>query len=299
MTTHPRTSHAHPFLVTHRGAGALTHAQTRHRRYLLTSRGVRLPVAESDEAAARWLAAHLPLHEGIVLSHPTAAQLLALPLPRFLEDLPVAHVTTPREASRPRRRDLTSHHAQLPAEDVVSLWGLPVTSPARTFVDMASMLSHPELVALGDAVMRDYSVSRDTLLQVARRRLRYPGRGKAIAAVAWLDPGAESPRESHLRVLLRSARLPRPEVNGVILDPSGRFVARGDLVFRRERVVVEYDGEIHASMEARAHDADRRARLRAAGWIVVEIVGADMHDPARVIDRVRCALVDGRSRFCR
>lgn len=297
MTTPPRSTDAHPFLVTHDGGGSVTRGESRHARFVLTSRGVRLPAGEADDVAARWLAAHLPLRSGIVLSHPTAAQLLGLPLPRALEDLTVAHVTTPRGASRPRRRDLVSHHAQLPAEDVVHLWGLPITSPARTYVDMASLLDHADLVALGDVVMRRFNVSRETLLGVARQRLRFPGRGKALAAVAWLDPRAESPRESHLRVLLRQARLPLPEVNADIVDEQGRFLARGDLVFRRERVIVEYDGEVHASMEARAKDAARRARLREAGWIVVEIVGADMHDPARVIARVRAALRDGRERL--
>ncbi len=112
----------------------------------------------------------------------------------------------------------------------------------------------------------------------------------------WLDPGAESPRESHLRVLLRRARLPRPEVNGVITDADGQFLARGDLVFRRERVIVEYDGEVHAPMAQRAKDAARRAVLREHGWIVVEVVGEDMRYPPRIVARVRAALRDGAAR---
>lgn len=286
---------ADPFLVTKRGAGALTHAETRHARFLLTSRGVRLPAAAEGEFA-RWAAAHLPLRPESVLSHTTATRLLGLPLPMSLEAMPLSHVTTPREIPRPRRRDIVTHHAQLPAEDVMTMWGLRLTTPERTFVDMASLLSFDYLVALGDAVLRLHHREPHRLLEVADRRLRYPGRGRARSAVTWLDARAESPRESLLRVMLRRAGLPRPEVNGVIRDAHGYFVARGDLVFRRERVVVEYDGEVHAPMDQRAKDADRRARLRAAGWIVVEIVGQDMHRSDRVIARVRSALADGRSR---
>lgn len=297
MTIRIPHSPAQPFLVTRTGAGQLTHAQTRNSRFVLTSTGVRLPASDADSAHARWIAAHLPLRQESVLSHSTAAQLLGLPLPRLLQDHPIAHVTTPRNVTRPRRRDIVTHSADLPDADVVQLLGLRLTSPERTYVDMASLLSRSHLVALGDVVLRSYGVTPEQLRNVAEQRLRYPGRGRARSAIAWLDPGAESPRESHLRVLLRAAGLTTCEVNGTIVDARGRFVARGDLVFRRERVLVEYDGEVHASMEARARDADRRARLREAGWIVVEIVGSDMHHPARVIARVRAALRDGRSRL--
>lgn len=170
-----------------------------------------------------------------------------------------------------------------------------VTTPERTYVDMASLLGFDDQVAVGDVVLRDHAVSPEGLLAVARARLRYPGRSRAVSAVAWLDGKAASPRESHLRVLLRRAGLPRPEVNGVITDEWGGFLAEGDLVFRRERVIVEYDGDVHAPMRQRAKDAARRALLRQHGWIVVEVVGDDMHYPARVIARVREALRDGRA----
>ena len=140
-------------------------------------------------------------------------------------------------------------------------------------------------------------VTVETLLAVAQARCSYRGRRLAVSAVAWLDPAAASPRESHLRVLLRKARLPRPEVNGQITDEWGGFLAVGDLVWRRFRVIAEYDGEVHAPMAQRAKDASRRALLREHGWIVVEIVGEDMHYPQRVISRVRSALDEGRRRW--
>ena len=97
-------------------------------------------------------------------------------------------------------------------------------------------------------------------------------------------------------MLLRRAGLPRPEVNGQITDEWGNFLAEGDLVFRRERVIVEYDGDVHAPMRQRAKDAARRAMLQEHGWIVIEIVGPDMYYPERVVARVRAALVEGAAR---
>lgn len=285
-----------PFLVTRMGSEGLTHAETRGRRFVAPSRGVRLPASAAASDPARWMAAHLPLRPESVLSHVTAARIHGLPLPRRWEDCVLVHVTTPREVPRPRRRDIVTHHAQLPGADVCVVGGLRVTSLARTFVDVASIVGFADLVALGDVVLQRRGLSREALLAVARGRQRYPGRGRAISAVAWLDPRAASPRESHLRVLLRRARLPRPEVNALITDDAGGFLAVGDLVFRRHRVVVEYDGQVHAPMAQRAKDAARRAVLREHGWIVVEIVGADMAYPARVIARVQAALRDGASR---
>ena len=285
-----------PFLVTADGSANLTRMQGRRREFELTSRGVRLPTANPSDVRARWLAAQLPLRSDCVLSHSTAAQLLRLPLPRRLADVAKAQVTAPRNTPRPRRRDIVTHHACLPDEDIARIAGFRVTSPERTYVDLAVLLHHDELVAVGDVVLRDHNATLEGLLHVARQRAHYPGRGSAIAAIAWLDPGAASPRESHLRVLLRRAGLPRPEVNGQITDEWGNFLAEGDLVFRRERVIVEYDGDVHAPMRQRAKDAARRAMLQEHGWIVIEIVGPDMYYPERVVARVRAALVEGAAR---
>jgi hypothetical protein len=285
-----------PFLVTATGSTDLTRMQARHPTFALTSRGVRLPIADANNPYARWLAVQVPLRVESVLSHTTAAQLHRLPLPRRLQTAVPAHVTTPRSVPRPRRRDIVTHHAYLPDDHITVVGEYRVTTPGRTFVDMAALLAFDEQVALGDVVLRDHGVTQAVLLDIARARLRYPGRRNAVAAIAWLDQASASPRESHLRVLLRRAGLPLPEVNGLITDDWGGFLAVGDLVFRRERVIVEYDGDVHAPMHQRAKDAARRAVLREHGWIVVEIVGDDMRHPGRVIARVGAAVGDGAAR---
>lgn len=280
-----------PFLVSADGTESLSRMQARGASFRLTSRGVRLPADTLDSDRARWLAAQLPLPAESVLSHTTAARLQRLPLPRRLEAALPAHVTTPRHVARPRRRDITTHHALLPSHEVVLVDEFRVTHPARTYVDMASLLRLDELVALGDVVLRRFALDVADLDLITGARARYPGRRLALRALPLLDARAASPRESHLRVLLHEAGLPEPEVNGRICDEHGGFLAEGDLVFRAQRVIVEYDGQVHATMEQRAKDAARRALLREHGWIVVEIVGEDMHYPHRVIARIRAALL--------
>ena len=289
-----------PFLVTIDGGAGWTADEVRHPRFLLTSRGVRADAREieqqgwsySENPIARWRAAQLPLGEEVVLSHATAAAILELPLPLRIADQRVIHVTAPKSGNRPRRRDILTHHASLGIHECLDIDGFRVTTPARTYTDVAYRLTIPELVAFGDAMMRRYGTTQRELLATILRRKRYPGRLKARHCVDLLDPRAESPKESELRIMLLEAGLPNPVINPDILDEDGQFLARGDIVFEEYRVVAEYDGAHHAAMRQRAHDASRRSVLREYGWIVVEIVGEDMRYPHRVISRVRNALLE-------
>ena len=289
-----------PFLVTVNGGAGWTADEVRHSRFLLTSRGVRVDAglvqqqgwSYTNNPTVRWRAAQLPLADDAVLSHATAAAILGLPLPVWLADKRVIHVTAPRTSNRPRRRDIHTHHASLLATECAEVDGFRVTSPARTYTDVAYQLKIPELVAFGDAMMRKFGTSERELLATILRRKRYPGRLKARQCVDLLDPRAESPKESELRIMLRDGGLPPPSINPDILDKHGQFLARGDIAFEEFRVLVEYDGAYHAERNQRAHDAARRAALREHDWIVVEIVGEDMKHPGRVISRVRRALVE-------
>lgn len=288
------------FTVTADGTSNMSRRQARHSRFLLTSRGVRADAetveregwSYSQQPETRWRAAQLPLAEEVVFSHATAAALLGLPLPVWMADQPIIHVTAPRTGNRPRRRDIRTHHASLIPTECVEIGGFRVTSPPRTYVDVAFRLKIPELVAFGDAMMRHYGTTQSELIATVLRRKRYPGRLKARHCIDLLNPKAESPMESELRILLMEARLPTPAINPDILDQDGQFLARVDIAFEQYRVIVEYDGAHHAEMHQRAYDAARRAVLREHGWIVVEIVGEDMRYPNRVISRVRAALIE-------
>ena len=288
------------FTVDAGGSDLLSRHQARHPRFIQTSRGVRADAelvegegwSYTEHPTLRWRAAQLPLAEDVVLSHATAAAILELPLPVWLADKRLIHVTAPRSTNRPRRRDIHTHHASLLPTECAEIDGFRVTSPSRTYADVAYQLQVPELVAFGDAMMRRYGTSERELLATILRRKRYPGRLKARQCVDLLDPRAESPKESELRIMLQSASFPTPSINPDILDHRGQFLARGDIAYEDYRVLVEYDGAYHAEMHQRAHDAARRAVLREHGWIVVEIVGEDMKHPGRVISRVRQALTE-------
>lgn len=287
-----------PFLVDRHGGSGWSADQVRHERFLLTSRGVRADADQverdgwsySQNPRTRWRAAQLPLADDVVLSHATAAAILELPLPAWMADQRVIHVTAPRTTNRPRRRDIVTHYASLVPIECIEIGDFRITSPARTYADIAYRLTVGQLVAFGDAVMRRYGTSERELIATVLRRKRYPGRRRARFCVDLLDPRAESPKESELRIMLRDAGLPEPSINPDILDDHGQFLARADIAFEEYQVIAEFDGAYHAEMHQRAYDAARRAVLREHGWIVVEIVGEDMRYPSRVVSRVRNAL---------
>ena len=240
--------------------------------------------------------------QGTFFSHLTAARLwpLALPRPDPGENV---HVSVRKPAYPSRRSGVVGHRLGDPLLTVVYRNGLPLVDPATLFCQLASMLSLPNLVAVGDAlvlqpVFEDWSDDRPwvTAQQLEERVGRFGGRGKVAAAkaVKLIRPGAESRPESLLRLAILEAGLPEPEVNVPVLDAAGLFIGRGDLVYRRWNVVVEYDGEQHRTDNRQfERDVGRLDDFAASGWRVVRITARTCADRLVTIDRSARALVAG------
>lgn len=277
------------FTVTAEGTADLSRKQVRGRGYVMTSRGVRVPTSAADDLRLLAAAAVLPIHQRAALCGPTAARLLGLPIPLRLEREARRHLLVDRTSSRPHRRDLVVHQGPFADDEVVQQGGVLVTNEARTYIDLAASLSRADLAAVGDVMlMRGFTLA--SVSRMIERRNRYSGKVLARSTLEWLDPAAESPQESRLRVILREAGLPRPRVNVVIRDAEGHPVARGDLVFDEAMLVVEYDGTDHLAPERQRRDAERRANLQALGWMVLELNRYDLADPRRAVAKVRAAL---------
>lgn len=88
------------------------------------------------------------------------------------------------------------------------------------------------------------------------------------------------------------AGLPPPQVQFVILDRDGRFVARVDLAWDEYKLAVEYDGLWHVGSAQQLHD-DRK-RLNAVvglGWTVLHVTAARLRaDFDGVLREVRAAI---------
>lgn len=224
------------------------------------------------------------LPDDVAVSHTTALAWWGLTVrPMF-----PLHLSTAK-AVRCRRPGIELHRFQSPLRSSF-VRGVPLLSPARTFVDCGTLLSDRELVRVGDwMVHRGLASVPDLRAFTVMSHL--DGVRRARRAVERVREGVESPRETDLRLALVDRGLPEPEVNTNIHADDGRFLARGDLVYRRQRVLVEYDGWHHErDAWQRQRDHLRREDLEAAGWTVIVVTSADMSDLDAVARRVRRAL---------
>lgn len=125
--------------------------------------------------------------------------------------------------------------------------GLLVTTPARTALDLGCWYPTGEAVAAIDAL------ARATDLKVADVQMlawRYAGRRsirQARTALDLVDAGAQSPKETWLRLLLIDAGLPRPQTQIPVRDKFGEAIAYLDMGWEDVKVAVEYDGDQHRS----------------------------------------------------
>jgi hypothetical protein len=243
--------------------------------------GVRSLDLDLEDVLDRCRAYEPLLRPGEAFSHGTAASLFGLPLP---ERPDTVHVLAPLGATRARGRGVTGHVASV-ALPLVHRHGLPVVAPAFVWCQLAGELTLYDLVALADAIAtgRRRGQVREpplaTLGELAGAARDWPprrGTANLLAALPRVREGAESPKETHLRLMMVDAGLPEPVPNAPVRLPSGSVV-HPDLSYPLRRIAFEYLGDIHRTDRRRWQDDLRRRReLAAAGWHVVEVTADDL-----------------------
>jgi hypothetical protein len=228
---------------------------------------------------------------GQVFSHLTAARVWGMPLPTVFTRREGVHVSVRAPSTRPRGQGVTGHELSDPGATAVMRFGVPVTDAATTWCHLAALLSHDDLVAAADHLVltpaRQRAGDRRPYVTVEQLRHRvdtYHGPGARAARKALIDvrDGAESRRETLLRLLLQRAGLPEPELNVDVYDDEGRWIGRFDQVHRRLRVI---DDRQYDRDEIKIEDAVQ------AGWSVVRIrKGAMSAAGKNAIARVERAL---------
>ena len=245
---------------------------------------VRLDDAIDRRERLQLLATVLP--PDAAFSHLTAAALLGAPV----QAPPEAHVSlTPRKVL-PQRAELIVHSRLLTPDDVVRHDGLRVTSGAQTFLDLAQYLPPPELVAVGDSLLRARHLTAACLGERLARADRVRGVVRARACAPLLCDQAMSRPESLLRYWLVTSELPDPQPQASVLDRWGREVAHADLGYPRWKVALEYEGRQHAEGEQFDRDIDRYSLMAADGWLVVRFANRQLNQWT-VVERTRGALL--------
>jgi len=187
-----------------------------------------------------------------------------------------------------RQRFLVVTQETLSPDDITTVEGLLVTTPERTAFDALRLLRGAERLVVADALchLGLTSVPAIRAYFAAQKRLRNLRVGARL--IDLVEPLAESPMETRVRVALIEGGLPRPVAQFVVLDGWGDFVARLDLAYPDDKVAVEYDGAWH--WDTRRDDDRRRDRLRAMGWDVLVVSAEDLKRPEAIVARTAAAL---------
>jgi len=196
-------------------------------------------------------------------------------------------------------------------EHIVMMDGVPVTTLARTIVDLSRHLGTPRALISVDAALRRIieqssplgsdlrrlvhdaglrSHATSTLAPVMAFQAGWPGIRRARATVALGDPAAESPLESESRGILVLRGVPAPLVGAPVVGANG-VTYWADMLWEDRQVVGECDGGMkYSGPEALIKEKLRQEELEQAGLRIVRWMYPDLQNPWRLVGRVNRAL---------
>ena len=162
------------------------------------------------------------------------------------------------------------------SDEVALLDGMKVTTPARTALDLGCRYRVDEAVAMIDALTRATHLKIDDVERLAQRYRGRRGIRRARAMLPFVDSGAESPRETWLRLLLIRAGFPSPQTQIPIYDEYGQLIAVLDMGWEHVKVAVDYEGDHHWMDRRRfSHDIRRAEAVTELGWIDIRVTAED------------------------
>jgi len=244
-------------------------------------RGVYL-VGGIDPPLARPMAAVLCVGQGALLSHHPAAvhwDLRSAPA----RDIHVTVVA--RDARQPA--GVHVHRVKhLHPSDASSRHAIPVTSPARTLLDLATQVPQKELDRAVNQARVTNLVSNTSLNEQFSRYPNHRGRS-ALERALQLEPAfTRSKAERLLLALVKKARLPNPITNTQL---HGYEI---DHLWPDHKLIVEVDGyDIHSTRAAFESDRRRDAHLQSRGYRVLRVTWRQLtEEPEAVVANLSAAL---------
>ncbi|BBZ08836.1 hypothetical protein MDOR_30050 [Mycolicibacterium doricum] len=173
-------------------------------------------------------------------------------------------------------------------DEMLVMDGLLVTTPRRTAFDLARHLPRDSAVAHLDALARATGITAAEVLALAERYPRARGLPRARIALDLMDGGAQSPKESELRLTLIDGGLPRPRTQISVTD--GYREAFIDMGYDEPKVGLDYEGTHHSTDRGRyVYDIGRAELIDSEGWIDIKVVKE--HSRRFILHRVREAFI--------
>ncbi|MEH3131888.1 MAG: hypothetical protein PGN27_18215 [Mycolicibacterium neoaurum] len=262
-------------------SGELTPSALR-RRYRAIYRGVYVPaehqISQRDRLTGLMLAVPDAVVTGVAASAVHGAKWVDVETP-----IEIISATRPQAGLIRRRESL------LP-DEMTMVSGIRVTTVARTAFDLARHLPRDNAVARLDALMRARPFTHCDILAIAEDHPGLRGLRRLRVALPLVDGGAESPRETWLRLIFIDAGLPAPTTQVVVHDENGRYVRRIDMAWKQFKIGAEYDGDIHlTSRKTYVNDVLVARVLHRLGWHVIHVVKEDRRRD--IVEEARTALL--------
>lgn len=212
------------------------------------------------------------LGDGVFVSHRSAAAVWRFQLETSAPAPLHVSVVAPRRA--PHASAISGHSLRLTTRDVTRRSGLPVTTPIRTWLDLAAIgSSTEELVVAGDRITNSRAplASLDDLCGAVDV---YRGRGirRLREALPLISDRSDSSRETRVRTAILAHGLPKPVLQLSIHGGDGSFIGIADFAFPEYRVLLEYEGDHHRTERPQwSRDLARFNRYQEEGWIALRI----------------------------
>jgi hypothetical protein len=171
-------------------------------------------------------------------------------------------------------------------EDVTVEDGVRVTTTLRTAYDLAARNDLDTGVVAADGLGHLGKFTAAELVALAGDLGPRRGCRRIGDVAALMDPKAESPQETRVRLRLLRAGLP-PPVTQYEVYAGSRQVARVDFAWPERKLALEYDGWDHTKDDRRGLDIDRIDELRRLGWTVIVVTNRQYRRRGWVEARVR------------
>jgi predicted transcriptional regulator of viral defense system len=238
---------------------------------------------------------------GLIASHESAAYLHGLDvlLPAGTMTPQVTLTRRPQAPGRALVRGVLIRVATVPDDHVTEVLGIPVTTAARSVMDIARTTGFMEGVVAADSALRSRVAIQVEFAVILESCAQWRGVVRAREVIGFADGRAESVLESVARVRFAQFGIPSPALQANISGAQG-FIGRADFCWHGYQTVAEADGALKYADQgperARAQLA-RDQRFRDAGWETFHFTWREIyHEPEPTTDRLRRAFARSRSR---
>ncbi|MET8265200.1 type IV toxin-antitoxin system AbiEi family antitoxin domain-containing protein [Micromonospora arida] len=257
-------------------------------------RGCLLPEAELSDSTrrrARIRAAVMSLGPGAFAVLDSALELHGI---AGLRRSAQVHVSVPVERPRPQRSLvpwLTVHQVTAGPGDIVTVAGIPATSPLHTVSDVILRVDRYPAVSVLDSALNQGCINPAHLAAIPNLIRGRRGAVMARACLAEADGRAQSPLETRSRLRCVDGGVPPDTLQLEVRDDDGYLLGIGDLGWRGPRLIAEADGrDTHGTPEAAYADRRRQNRLVNAGWTILRFTWQDTLHPTYIPKTVRQAI---------